>query len=350
MSAATIGAIFVVVGLIGVLARPPSREPLRQVDPYLAILETLVVLFAVVLVIMMAAVYAYAPPERKTFSLVALAFTICFSITTCGVHFASLTLGRQVDPKVLPLLFHQLSTGDWPTLAMSLDLLAWDFFLGLALVFAAPVFKGEATRRVRASMTAAGTLCLAGTLGPASGHLHIQYFGIAGYAFVLPLACALLATFFRQERGAGVRTGRSKRVNPPATCVTAIVVAHLLVTIPHGLSHLELRVGLDPRASIFVIVVVLICPLLAMALVWTTKKRIGLILLSLSMFGSLLFGFYHHFLVASPDHVRLQPASAWGIVFVLTAYGLLITEAIGAYVGIHFLWIARGISSKVVKT
>jgi len=109
-------------------------------------------------------------------------------------------------------------------------------------------------------------------------------------------------------------------------------------------------VGLSPSGSIFVIAVVLILPLVAMALVWTTKKRIGLILLSLSMFGSLLFGFYHHFLVASPDHVRLQPASAWGIAFVLTAYGLLITEAIGAYVGIHFLWIARGTSSKVVKT
>jgi hypothetical protein len=68
-----------------------------------------------------------------------------------------------------------------------------------------------------------------------------------------------------------------------------------------------------------VIVIVLVSPLLAMALVWTTKKQIGLILLSLSMFGSLLFGFYYHFLVASPDHVRLQPASPWGIAFVLTA-------------------------------
>ena len=139
-------------------------------------------------------------------------------------------------------------------------------------------------------------------------------------------------------------------MNRSAKYVTAIVVAHLLVNIAHGLAHRELRVGLDPPALIFIIVVVLVSPLLAMALVWTTKKRIGLILLSLSMFGSLLFSFYHHFLVASPDHVCLQPASAWGIAFILTAYGLLITEAIGAYVGIHFLWIARGTSSKVVKT
>jgi hypothetical protein len=139
-------------------------------------------------------------------------------------------------------------------------------------------------------------------------------------------------------------------VSPAAKYTNAIVAAHLLVNIAHGLAHRELRVGLDPPASIFVTVVVLVSPLLAMALVWTRKKRIGLILLSLSMFGSLLFGFYHHFLVASPDRIHSQPASAWGIVFVLTACGLLITEAIGTYVGIHFLWIARGTSSKVVKT
>jgi len=196
--AATIGVLFVVVGLIGVVARPPSPEPLHQVDPYLAILETLMILFAVLLVVMMAAVYAYAPPEDKTFSLVALAFITCFAITTCGVHFASLTVGRQS---------HEFSTGDWPTLALSLDLLAWDFFLGLALLFAARVFRSEETRRVRVTMTVAGTFCLAGTIGPASGHLHIQYVGIAGYAFVLPIACALLAMFFWQMMCSPERNG-----------------------------------------------------------------------------------------------------------------------------------------------
>jgi len=76
---------------------------------------------------------------------------------------------------------------------------------------------------------------------------------------------------------------------------TAIVFAHLLVNIVHGLAHRELRVGLAPLASIFVIVVVLVFPLIAMGLLWTVKKRLGVILLSLSMFGSLRFGLYHHF-------------------------------------------------------
>src|SRR5216683_8353073 len=126
-----------------------------------------------------------------------------------------------------------------------------------------------------------------------------------------------------------------------AKYATAIVVAHLLVNIVHGLTHRELRVGLAPLASIFVTVVVLVFPLIATVLLWTSEKRLGLILLSLSMFGSLLFGLYHHFLAVSPDHVHSQPPSPWGITFVLTAYLLLITEAIGAYLGVHFLSIAK---------
>jgi hypothetical protein len=138
-------------------------------------------------------------------------------------------------------------------------------------------------------------------------------------------------------------------VNRSAKYATAIVVAHLLVNIVHGLAHRELRVGLASPASIFVIVVVLILPLIAMALLWTSEKRLGLILLSLSMFGSLLFGLYHHFLAVSPDHVHSQHASTWGTTFVLTAYLLLITEAIGTYVGVLFLWVAEDSSNKAAK-
>jgi hypothetical protein len=126
-------------------------------------------------------------------------------------------------------------------------------------------------------------------------------------------------------------------MNPAAKSASAIVIAHLLVTILHGLAHRNLHVDLAPLATIFVIAVVLISPLLAMALIWTVRKRLGLLLLSLSMFGSFLFGLYNHFLEMSPDHVHVQPTSPWGMTFVLTAYGLLVTEAIGTYVGIHFL-------------
>lgn len=200
ISVAVIWGLYVIVGLVGVIARPPNPDPLHQVDPYLAILEILLSLCAVALVVMMAAVHAYALPDRKTLSLAALAFMVAFAVLTCSLHFASLTVGRQIDPAAIsPFFSQQLSFGQWPTLALSFDLLAWDFFLGLSMVFAAPVFKGNGPeKRVRISMIVCGTFCLAGTLGPALGRMHIQYLGIVGYAFVLPVASILLAMLFRQ--------------------------------------------------------------------------------------------------------------------------------------------------------
>jgi hypothetical protein len=122
-----------------------------------------------------------------------------------------------------------------------------------------------------------------------------------------------------------------------ARYATYIVLAHLLVNIAHGLAHRKLEVGLTPLGSIFVLVVVLLLPLVAMGLVWTSRQKLGLLLLSTSMFGALIFGLYHHFIAAGADHVYAQPQNTWGITFVLTSYLLLITEAIGTYVGIHFL-------------
>ena len=200
--AAGIGIVYVVVGIIGIVARPPNSYAL-QVDPYLAILEALIILAAVALVVMMAAVYLYAAPNRKTHSLAALAFMISFSMNTCSVHFASLSVGRQIDPRALPWLFQQISFNSWPTLAMALDLLAWDFFLGLSLLFAAPVFNGDRLQdRIRIGLAVDGILCLAATLGPATGYMQIQYLGIAGYAFVLPVVCILIAMLFARAEDA----------------------------------------------------------------------------------------------------------------------------------------------------
>jgi hypothetical protein len=121
------------------------------------------------------------------------------------------------------------------------------------------------------------------------------------------------------------------------TYTTGIVLLHFLVNIVHGSAHRELRIGLTPIASAFVILVVLLFPVIAMILIWTAKKQLGLILFSASMFASFVFGLYHHFLAASPDHIHSQPNNAWGFTFVATSYALLILEAIGSYLGVHLL-------------
>ena len=197
-AAAAIWVLYVVVGVVGVLARPRGLPFLRQVDPYLAILEWLIIGFAVAIVGMMAALHRYVPDSRKSCSTAALLFNLAFSVLTCAVHFVNLTVGRRMDAKLIPSLF-----GEWPSVALAVDLLAWDFLLGLALICAAVALRDQGLGRARAAMMAAGVLCLAGTAGPASGHMEIQFLGIVGYAFVLPGACALLALAWKVSSRSG---------------------------------------------------------------------------------------------------------------------------------------------------
>jgi hypothetical protein len=118
---------------------------------------------------------------------------------------------------------------------------------------------------------------------------------------------------------------------------TAIVLVNLLINLVHGVAHLELHIDLNAAEKLFVAVVILASPLLAMALLWTPWQRLGFALLALTMAGSLAFGLYHHFVAMGPDHVGAQVAGVWGTTFVATACLLFLTEAAGTYIGVRFL-------------
>ena len=64
---------------------------------------------------------------------------------------------------------------------------------------------------------------------------------------------------------------------------TAIVLVNLFINIVHGAAHLELQIYLNAAEELFVALVILAGPLLAMALLWTRWQRLGLGLLALAM-------------------------------------------------------------------
>ncbi|HKU77008.1 MAG TPA: hypothetical protein VJR02_24060 [Pyrinomonadaceae bacterium] len=80
---------------------------------------------------------------------------------------------------------------------------------------------------------------------------------------------------------------------------TVAVLAHLVVSIVHGRSHESLGVGLSSWQNTYVLTVIVIAPLIAMVLIWTRYVRTGLLLLIVSMAGSLIFGIAYHYVVIS---------------------------------------------------
>ena len=179
-------AIAVAVGIV----QAGFEDPI--VDPTLAVMEVITLLAAPLIVILMASIYSYATEERKPLALIALSFSVLMAGMTSGVHFVALSWGRQTGFKVL----------QWPSMLYAVELLAWDVFLGLSLLFAAPVFIGPGLHsRARWLVTATGALCLIGAVGPIVGDMAIQRIGIVGYGILLPISSLILAIiFFKSNR------------------------------------------------------------------------------------------------------------------------------------------------------
>jgi hypothetical protein len=89
--------------------------------------------------------------------------------------------------------------------------------------------------------------------------------------------------------------------------ITVLVAIHLAVNLWHGNAHTELGIALPPGKNVFVVVVILIAPLVAVSLVWTRHALAGLWMFFLSMLGALLFGAYHHYILVSPDNIGHLP-------------------------------------------
>jgi hypothetical protein len=178
----------------GMVAVGGLSAPIR--DPYQAIMELLIFPSAVALVVAFAALHAYAPASKKTLSLSALVLVALMAGITICVHFIVLTVGRQANETTLPG-FKMLFSWTWPSMIYALDIAAWDFLLGVALLLAAPVFSGSRLAAwVRRGLIISGLLCLGGLLGAVLGNMNVRNIGILGYAFVLPVVLLQMGRLF----------------------------------------------------------------------------------------------------------------------------------------------------------
>lgn len=109
---------------------------------------------------------------------------------TSGIHFVGLTALRQTGAGGIT----------WPSALYALGPLAYDVFLGLSLLLAAPVFRGGGPKRsLRVVLAATGFLCRVGTLGPVAGEMRLQFIAVLGYGLLLPAASLLLARDFHRS-------------------------------------------------------------------------------------------------------------------------------------------------------
>lgn len=189
-----LGIVYGVTLVLGLLSLKSSQDPIG--DPFFSIMELLIVLMSALMVTSMVAVHAYAAPDVKAYSLSALAFMILLAGITSSVHFVILTVGHQIEATRLPWV-PLLVSFKWPSVTYALDILAWDWFFALSMLFAAPVFKdSNLERTVRLLMIISGVLSLIGLIGVPLENMQIRMIGVLGYVVVSPLVFLLLGIVF----------------------------------------------------------------------------------------------------------------------------------------------------------
>jgi hypothetical protein len=188
--------VYMVTLAAGFLSLRSPQEPIG--DPYFSLLEVLILIMMPFMVALMVAVHAWASAGTRVFSLTAVAFMVMLAGVTSSLHFVILTVSRQAAFAELPWLPLFLSF-EWPSVAYALDILAWDVFFPLSVLFAAPVFGGcRLAVSVRVLMIASGVPALAGLGGVVVGNMQVRNVGIVGYTVVFSVVALLLAALFHR--------------------------------------------------------------------------------------------------------------------------------------------------------
>ena len=178
---------------VGLASLESPQQPIG--DPMFTILEVLIIVMMPAMVALIVAVHAWAPMQAKTLTLTSLVFMGLLAGVTSVVHFCVLTLSRQPEFAGRPwesLVFPFA----WPSVVYALDILAWDVFFPLSVLFAAPVFRGSRLAAWIRVLIASGVLSLAGLSGVVACDMQLRNIGIVGYVGVFLVVAALLAILF----------------------------------------------------------------------------------------------------------------------------------------------------------
>jgi hypothetical protein len=130
---------------------------------------------------------------------------------TTSVHFVGLTVGSRLEATGLSWVPLVVSF-EWPSIVYALDILAWDWFFALSVLFAVPVFRGGSrlVRWVWTLLLVSGMLSLAGLIGVPLADMQVRNIGVIGYAVVAPVAFLLIGIVFGRPRPLQEDTERSR--------------------------------------------------------------------------------------------------------------------------------------------
>jgi hypothetical protein len=173
-------------------------------EPYISIVSVVSLVSAPLFVFLWAILNNTAPSETRVFTQTSLALIVIFATLTSINRYVALTVVRQsMDMGITDGLSWFMPYG-WTSIMAAIEVLAWGFFLGLAFLFLAPVFrKGRLELAIFWTLIISGLLALVAVLGQVINSVILNMLGIVAWGPGLIVLFTLLACWFRTQYRTG---------------------------------------------------------------------------------------------------------------------------------------------------
>ncbi len=164
---------------------------ISQTDIALTIWELMTVISGpIVLLVLLELSHRFSSPDLNRRAL--QVFMGCTCALTGAAHIVNITVTRRLmrEGVKVPLYFQ---IGQWPSVEMAVDYLAWGFFMGLAFIcLSLPIASADKTAKsMKVISLIDGILCLIGFVGALFINGNIWYLAPMGYGFGLLILCIM---------------------------------------------------------------------------------------------------------------------------------------------------------------
>jgi hypothetical protein len=169
-------------------------------EPYLSIISVVSLASVPALVFFWGILHNVVSTEKKIFMRTSLALIVIFATLTSINRYVALTVvGQSIDMGITEGLNWFMPYG-WPSIMAATEVLAWGFFLGLAIFFLAPVFRtGKVELAIFWTLIISGILSLIAVIGQVMNSVILNMLGIIAWGPGLLLLFSLLTFWFKSS-------------------------------------------------------------------------------------------------------------------------------------------------------
>lgn len=169
-------------------------------EPYLSIISAVSLASAPALIFLWVILHNSVPPMQKVFTQTSLALMVIFATLTSINRYVAMTVVPQSMKLGITDGLNWFMPYGWPSIMAAIEVLAWGFFLGLAFLFLAPVFRtGRLELAIFWTLIGSGIFSLIAVLGQVLNSVVLNMLGIIAWGPGLIVLFALLASWFKNS-------------------------------------------------------------------------------------------------------------------------------------------------------